>query len=274
MKAKQFLSAGRTLRADSITYMLRTCNADMSAHHNNEFMWPKAGCVEAPDWSPTAKCGAGLHGLLLGAGEVRLLSDAADAVWLVCAVWRADVVDLKGKVKVPRAYVVYAGTREGATSLLHRLGAPTCCYVTASAGDGSTLTAGAGSTLKAEHYSTLHAGYGSTLTAGFDSILTAGDGSTLTAGLGSTLTAGHYSKLQAGVDSKLTAGFDSRLTAGDGSTLTAGHGSTLTAGFGSTFRCEYWNGTCMRTAVAYVGESGIEPNVAYKCVDGKFLKVS
>ena len=34
------------------TLVLRTCAADMTSHSG--FVWPEAGPVEAPDWSPHA----------------------------------------------------------------------------------------------------------------------------------------------------------------------------------------------------------------------------
>ena len=92
--------------------------------------------------------------------------------------------------------------------------------------------------------------------------------------IGIALTGGHGSTLTGGDDSALTGGDDSTLTGGDRSTLTGGDDSTLTGGDRSTLIFEYW---CHRTgrkriAVAYPGEDGIEPNVPYRCVDGKFVK--
>lgn len=86
--------------------ILRTCAADMTAH--NGFIWPRSGPVEAPDWQATAERGNGLHGLLWGEGDGGLLSAAENAVWMVAEVMAAEVVDLGGKVKVPRADVIYA----------------------------------------------------------------------------------------------------------------------------------------------------------------------
>lgn len=60
------------------------------------------------------------------------------------------------------------------------------------------------------------------------------------------------------------------LTGGDGSTLTGGHRSTLTGGYGSTLTAKWLDGLRYRIAVAYVGEDGIEPGVAYRVVNGKF----
>ena len=87
---------------------LRTCAADMTSYGG--FRWPEAGEVIAPDWTPEPVCGGGLHLLPWGRGDYGLLSSAADARWLVAEYDPATAVDLGGKVKVPRATVVYCGT--------------------------------------------------------------------------------------------------------------------------------------------------------------------
>lgn len=43
--------------------VLRTCHVNMSSRTN--FIWPKSGYVEAPDWSPAPMCGNGLHSRIL-----------------------------------------------------------------------------------------------------------------------------------------------------------------------------------------------------------------
>jgi hypothetical protein len=49
--------------------------------------------------------------------------------------------------------------------------------------------------------------------------------------------------------------------------------ATVTGGNGSTLIVKWWDGKRTRIAVGYVGEDGIEANVAYKVVDGKFVQV-
>lgn len=64
-----------------------------------------------------------------------------------------------------------------------------------------------------------------------------------------------------------------RWMGGDGSTLTGGYGSTLTGGDDSTLMLCWFDGVRRRVAVAYVGEDGIEPGVAYRVDDkGKFVR--
>ena len=230
----------------AVTYMLRTCNANMGAWGG--FLWPASGPVTCPDWSPEAECGHGLHGLLMGAGDAGYLSDNPDAKWLVVEVYASEVVDIDGKVKVPRtteAGVVFCGDRTGAVAYILARGAdPAKCV-----------------------FATLTGGYGSTLTGG--------DGSTLTGGDGSTLTGGDRSTLTGGYGSTLTGGDGSTLTGGYGSTLTGGYGSTLTGGYGSTLICKWWDGQAdrYRTAMADCGDGGIEVGVAYRVVDGRFERV-
>ena len=84
------------------------------------FQWPLTvgATVEAPDWNPVAECGSGLHGWPWGFS----LGDGKDpdwsGVWLVFAADPATVVDLGGKVKVPRGVIRYVGDWVGATAFV------------------------------------------------------------------------------------------------------------------------------------------------------------
>jgi hypothetical protein len=218
----------------TVTYMLRTCDKNMRAYHG--FVWPESGPVSAPDWNPEPVCGRGLHGLLMGIGDISHLSRDSNAKWFVVAVDSGSVVDLDGKVKVPSGNVVYCGDRDGAVSFLVQNGGDVTKipFTHQRCGNGSTLTGGNGSTLTGGDYSTLTGGDYSTLTGGDYSTLTGGDWSTLTGGNDSTLTGGDYSTLIGGHRSTLTGGNDSTLTGGNGSTLTGDDGSTLTGGNDST----------------------------------------
>jgi hypothetical protein len=221
---------------------LRTCDAQRRGHGG--FQWPESGPVEAPDWSPAPCCGRGLHGLLWGEGEASQLSDFEDAVWLVVAVDAADIVDLGGKVKFPRGEVVYCGDRDGATAYIIANGGAgkACAYARVTAGDGGTATAG----------------YKGTATAGYRGTATAGGGGTATAGDEGTAT----------------AGYRGTATAGDWGTATAGDEGTATAGDWGTLCIRWWDSDACRyrTAVGYVGEDGIEPNVPYR-VEGRGVLV-
>ncbi len=155
------LPAGRSL-------MLRTCGPDLRAYGG--FLWPSSGLIECPDWNKRAECGNGLHGLLWGEGSVaHLQADEKGRRWLVCEVETASVVDLSGKVKAPRAWVVYCGEQHDAIRMLdqHAPAGTKVVFGTATAGDSGTATAGVRGTATA--------GYGGTATAGDSGTATAGE---------------------------------------------------------------------------------------------------
>ena len=56
--------------------------------------------------------------------------------------------------------------------------------------------------------------------------------------------------------------------------MTGGLGSTMTGGLGSTITA-YWRklpgGSCRR-AIAKVGDGGLTPDVAYRCVLGRWVQ--
>jgi len=119
--------------------ILRTCDENLRSYNN--FQWPEAGPVHAPDWDPKPACGNGLHGFLWGEGKGDLANWSPTAKWLVVEVDAETIVDLDGKVKFPRGEVVFCGDRLGATSFISANGAQGRGIVggTATAGDGGTL---------------------------------------------------------------------------------------------------------------------------------------
>jgi len=139
----------------SAVLIMRSCGPDLRSH--NDFQWPEAGPVSAPDWQATKECGNGLHGFLWGEGDHNLANLAADAKWLVVETDGDKVIDLGGKVKFPAGIVVYCGDSPSAAA-----------YIQANGGAGKKVMC-----------STLTGGYGSTLTGGDGSTLTGGDGSCL-----------------------------------------------------------------------------------------------
>ena len=226
-------------------YILKTVQADGSAY--GDFVWPlEVGAqVVAPDFNTDASCGGGLHGLLNGCGNGALLNWGDGAVWIVAKVpKKAQMVDLGDKVKVDRCKIVHVGNRETATTFLvdHGCSGP-IVGVTAIAGKWGTATAG--------DDGTAIAGYGGTATAGDDGTATAANHGTATAGNRGTATAGKWG------------------------TATAGYGGTATAGNSGAIILTWWddeNGR-KRTVVGYVGEDGIEANVAYRLNEnGKLVK--
>jgi hypothetical protein len=249
------------------------------------FQWPESGPVEAPDWDPSPVCGFGLHGLLWGEGSHDAIPQPRGARWVVFEVDAASVVNLDGKAKAPRGTVVHVGTRESAVQYLYDHGSAGRAVVygsqtagdggTATAGDRGTATAGYGGTATAGDYGTATAGHAGTATAGdygtatagYAGTATAGDRGTATAGYYGTATAGDYGTATAGYAGTATAGYAGTATAGDSGTATAGDRGTATAGDYGTLVLRWWDETAKgrnRTAVAYVGENGIEPGVAYR----------
>jgi hypothetical protein len=262
-------------RPASPVYLLRTCAADMTSYGG--FTWPTKGVVTAPDWRSEPVCRYGLHGLLHGEGDGCLLDNSVDAVWMIVEAEAGEVVELGGKVKVPRCRVVACGDRQTIVAEISRLcpgraipyGTATAGYRgTATAGDSGTATAGYRGTATAGDSGTATAGDSGTATAGYRGTATAGDSGTATAGYRGTATAGYRGTATAGYRGTATAGDRGTATAGDRGTATAGVGGTATAGVGGTIAIEYWcpQRERYRRAVAEVGEDGvhgIEPDTAY-----------
>jgi hypothetical protein len=109
-----------------------------------------------------------------------LLDWSDDAVWIVASVKKAEIVDLGGKIKVPRCKIVHVGNRESATRFLSDAGiVGPIVGGTATAGKWGTATAGYEGTATAGHEGTATAGDGGTATAGYEGTATAGDKGTL-----------------------------------------------------------------------------------------------
>ena len=212
-------------------FVLRVCSPDLTSHKG--FQWPSTigAKVSAPDWSDNANCGNGLHGWIHGAGDVFVAehTNNHDAKWLCLEVDADTIVNLNGKVKFPRAIVRFIGSRTDAAQWIvdHD-----------PLSDPSTVI-------------------GHCATAGYRGTATAGDGGTATAGDGGTATAGQYGTATAGDGGTATAGYRG--------TATAGQYGTATAGYGGEIRIRYHDGIRYRTALGYVGEAGILPNVPYRC---------
>ena len=152
-----------------VTYLMRTCAADMTAHGG--FRWPESGLVECPDWDPAPTCGHGLHGLLMGAGDGSLLDWSPAAKWLVVEVDAAVVVEIAGggKVKVPGGIVVYCGERGGAVDYLLAKGADAGrCQAAPSSSTGDWATSsstGYGATSSSTGYGATSSSTGSRATS-------------------------------------------------------------------------------------------------------------
>ena len=259
--------------AEHRALMLRTCGDDMKSYGG--FVWPTEGYVEAPDWNPKACCGYGLHGLLWGEGDGSLVSWDPAARWLVCEIDTREVVELNGKIKVPRAWVLFVGDRAGATEYLVRNGGHGRAIVggTATAGDHGTATAGYRGTATAGYHGTATAGDGGAATAGARGTATAGVRGTATAGDCGTATAGDHGTATAGDHGTATAGDGGTATVGDHGTATVGAHGTAMAGVGGELRMRWYDGQRYRTSVFYVGDEA-RPNTRYRCEGGRLVEVA
>jgi hypothetical protein len=116
----------------------------------------------------------------------------------------------------------------------------------------------------AADYVLAHGGHGRAV---IGAIVSAGDRGTATAGDRGAATAGDYGTATAGDRGTATAGYEG--------TATAGTRGTATAGYGGTLQLSLWDPTAdrRRIRVAYVGEDGIEPDVAYRLdASGAFVR--
>jgi hypothetical protein len=183
--------------------------------------------------------------------RAALARRATDERWLVdeiCDAGHSSTVGYAGTATAGDAGTATAGYAGTATAGARG---------TATAGDAGTATAGARGTAAAGDAGTATAGARGTATAGARGTAAAGDAGTATAGYAGTATAGYAGTA--------TAGDAGTATAGDAGTATAGDAGTATAGDDAEIRIRYWDPKCerYRTAVAYTGEDGIEPNTAY-----------
>ena len=84
------------------------------------FKWPLTvgAVVEAPDWSPEAVCGGGLHGWPWGLA----MGDGKDpdwgSAWLVFGADPSGVVNLGGKCKCRRVTIRFVGEWQAATNFV------------------------------------------------------------------------------------------------------------------------------------------------------------
>ena len=280
-----------------VLYFLRTCAKDGTSY-KGKFKWnleigAKNTC---PDWNPEPVCGGGLHGLLGGCGESGHLDWGDDALWVVFS--SPSSVDLNGKHKVQEATICAIGDRKTATDFLVAKGfqgvhgafyfGGNCATMTG--GDDATMTGGYRATMTGGNYATMTGGNYATMTGGNSAKMTGGNFAKMTGGNGATMTGGYYANMTGGNNANMTGGNFAKMTGGNfanmtggyRATMTGGNGATMTGGNGATMTggryakmtggdnamlvFQYWDGR-WRNVTVYVGENGIEPNVAYKLND-------
>jgi len=267
--------------------MIRTCSPDLRSY-NGRFRWPDSGIVEAPDWDPLPTCGNGLHGLLWGEGDGCLLNWDSSSKWLVCEVNSEDVVDLNGKVKVPKATVVHCGDQFSATNYLLSHGGEgkdivgiintVGKYGTSVVGKYGKANAGDLGTAVSGSYGTSISGYlGTSYTANWGTAIAGGYG-TATSGVGGTSIVGYFGTATSGYRGTATAGESGGATSGsDGTSITGIKGTSITglrgtaaAGEDGLIQITWGKSGRIRVLVGYIGEDGLLPDVKYRVVDGKF----
>jgi len=100
-------------------YVLRSVRSNYKSYGG--YQWPmEVGAVAEADFlNIGTACGGGLHGWWWGAGHTHALL-SAPARWMVLKVPRREIIDLRGKVKFPRAKIVQTGTYAKSLAFLKR----------------------------------------------------------------------------------------------------------------------------------------------------------
>lgn len=256
--------------------VLRTCKRDGASYEG--FKWPlvEGAIVTCPDWSPEPVCGGGLHGLLRGCGDSKLLNLTVEAKWLVVEMPRDLIVDLGGQVKAPWARIVHVGDQVSSTEFLKDRGyAHGVIGQSVTAGHKGAATVGDHGAATAGYEGVATAGYRGTATAGEYGKASAGDYGTATVGFNGVAAAGNYGNAKAGIKGTATAGvFGVAVTGHHGTALAGNHGTAIAGEGGSALvgalgciQIEYWDGRRHRIKTGYAGEGGLKPHTLYKLDD-------
>lgn len=247
--------------------MLSTCNADMTDELGNK--WRSRGLVRAAQWDPDNAAKTGLRGLPQGVGNGVKVSAGAESKWIVWEALADDLLYLDGCATAPYGEVVFCGGPNGALLhlMIHGCNGP-MVYLRRTGGHGQDVGVG---------------DFGVAVT---------GARGRATAGLVGRAVAGHGGHAEAGESGSSEAGCEGVAVVGKYGAATVGWGGVARAGeFG--FAHAYEGGMAqsgnggmvvvhwmdkdhgrMRLAVGYVGEDGIEPDVAYRCDEqGRLVRV-
>jgi hypothetical protein len=250
---------------------------------HGSFIWPtKVGAiVEAPDWSPAASCGNGLHGWLWGLGDLSAAGGRAktdDAVWMALAVIEADVIDLGGKVKFPWCRIAAVGDKSTIANVIaaHRPdNTQTPMFAQAAAGSRGQAAAGSRGQAAAGEAGQAAAGEAGQAAAGYAGQAAAGEAGQAAAGSRGQAAAGSCGQAAAGSRGQAAAGYAGQAAAGEAGQAavdadglaTCGIGGLVKGGANAVLVAMYLTGPT-RSDFSYsagqVGRAGIEAGVWYE----------
>ena len=245
--------------------VLHVCDPDGLSYGG--FQWPESGPVECPPpdpnnpgahWDPKPTCGNGLHGWLWGEGNGLVTIPSPKARWLVVEVLESDIVDLGGKVKFPKGYVIFCGRMEDAAN-----------YIANNGGLGRVIIGQQVSKLTGAHNIAVVGDYGSaivgnhgTALAGSDGLAIAGQCGRAISGFGGTAIAGTYGNAQASVSGTASAGYGGQAYVGNMGKASAGE-------YGRIVIEDFVAGSFAGILVGNIGKKGILPNTYYMALNGR-----
>ena len=254
--------------SSEIVYLLRTCDEDLKSR--GDFQWPSSGLVSAPDWDPKPECGKGLHGLLSGEGDGSLLSTKDPAKWMVIAAVKSEVVQIDRKVKVPRAYVVFVGSKKVTTDMIVKLcPGSACVFATVTSGESGHSTSGdfghsisgySGHSISGEYGHSISGEYGHSI-SGYGGHSTSGnDGHSISR---------DYGHSTSGESGHSTSGDFGHSNSGESGHSASGYYGHSTSGENGIVQFDYLENGRKRIKILYVGEDNIKAwhiyFLNYKC---------
>ena len=259
-----------------ICFLLRTCDEDLKSR--GDFQWPSSGLVSAPDWDPKPECGNGLHGLLSGEGDGSLLSKENTAKWMVIAAVKSEVVEIDRKVKVPKAYVVFVGSKKDATDMIVKLcPGSACAFATVTSGYSGHSTSGDYGHSTSGDYGHSTSGNSGHSTSGNSGHSISGySGHSISGYSGHSIsgeyghsTSGYYGHSTSGENGHSTSGYYGHSTSGENGHSTSGFGGHSTSGENGIVQFNYFENERKRIKILYVGEDNIKAwhiyFLNYKC---------
>ena len=230
--------------------VLRACHSDMSS--SNDFVWPAAGYVEAPDWEPTSVCGKGLHGWAHGHGDGSVSNYwDVDCKWLIVKVKVKHLIDLGDKVKFKCGKVIYCGDRKGATDymlandpIVHTQ--PVVGAIIELGDNGNANTGHKGISITGSNGTSISGCYGESK-SGYEGISISGFKGTSTSGFKGSSTSGYMG---------------TSISGHNGTSITGEFGSARSGPAGNIVIKYYRNGRFM-LKTGNIGFDGLKPDVLY-----------